>query len=418
MRAVALIFIWLTGLLGPAGVIGPVGVLYLTGLAALPTPVQGQELGALARVLPDETRLEQSRGNLTLTLGLSQGVPYRVYTLADPHQLVLEFSDVTWTGLDTEDLVSADAGPVAVGGLAPGWSGLVIPLGGPFLLEGSALRQGAGKARLTVELKRGSEAAFRAASGAPASAVALTRSAPAPEAPDDTVVVVIDPGHGGVDPGAERGGVKEADLMLMMALELRDALRRAGDFEVHLTRTEDVFTSLPARASLARQLGADAFISLHADALEEGYAEGATAYVLADEATDAASALLAERHNRADILAGVDLGGQGDEIATILLDLARLDIGPRSSTLQDDVVKGLEGRGARLNSNPRRAADFAVLRSADVPSVLVEVGFLSSERDRLELQSPEKRGRIIRGLADGIKSWSEADRVERALLRQ
>ncbi|MEL6915119.1 MAG: N-acetylmuramoyl-L-alanine amidase [Pseudomonadota bacterium] len=373
---------------------------------------------APARLLPGESRLDQARGRLTLTLALSRGVPYRVYTLADPHRLVLEFADMRWPGPDAPVLATRDAGPAVLGGLAPGWSGLVVPLKAPFVLERSAFRQGEGRATLTVELARRSEEAFRAAAGAPSSALAPRRSAPRAAAAGGDMVVVIDPGHGGVDPGAERGGVREADLMLLMALELRDALRRAGDFDVHLTRDADVFTSLPARAALARQLGADAFISLHADALEEGYAEGATAYVLADEATDAASALLAERHNRADILAGVDLGGQGDEIATILLDLARLDIAPRSATLQGDVVRGLAGRGARLNSNPRRAADFAVLRSADVPSVLVEVGFLSSDRDRLELQSPEKRGRIIRGLADGIKNWAEADRAERALLRQ
>ncbi|MEO1796326.1 MAG: N-acetylmuramoyl-L-alanine amidase [Pseudomonadota bacterium] len=399
MRAVLFVLIWLSSL-----------VLASASLA--------QELTALARVLPEETRVTQSRGKITLSLGLSQGVPYRVYTLADPNQLVLELSQVTWAGLETEELSARDAGPVSVGALATGWSGLVMDLGGPFQFIESSVDEVRDGVVLRVLLERTSDEAFAEASGLPPTSVALTRSAPYAAPAEDSFIIVIDPGHGGVDPGAERDGVKEADLMLLMARELRDSLRRSGDVDVYLTRDEDTFVSLPARAALARQLGADAFISLHADALEEGYAEGATTYTLAEEASDAASALLAERHNRADILSGVDLGGQGDEIATILLDLARLDIAPRSEALSVQIVGALAAAGARLNSNPRRAADFAVLRSADIPSVLIEVGFLSSERDRIELQSPEKRGRIISGLADGILSWASADLADRALLRQ
>ncbi|MEM9349746.1 MAG: N-acetylmuramoyl-L-alanine amidase [Pseudomonadota bacterium] len=397
MRAVFLVFIWLWGLVAPAF---------------------GSDLTALARVVPDETRVEQSLGRVTLTIGLSQGVPYRVYTLAEPNQLVLEFSEVNWAGLEASDLETRSAGPAHVGKLAPGWSGFVLELRGPFQIEESAVVTGDALARLTVTLKRTSQEEFAAASGLPSTSVAMLRSAPATASDDDDFVVVIDPGHGGVDPGAERGGVREAELMLMMARELRDGLRRAGGFDVHLTRDDDLFVSLPARATMARRLKADAFISLHADALESGYAEGATVYTLSKEATDAASALLAERHNRADMLGGVDLGGQEDEIAAILLDLARLETTPRSAALAGSVLDGLKGVGARLNSNPQRAADFAVLRSADVPSVLVEVGFLSSERDRIELQSPEKRGRIIDGLVQGIESWAESDEAERARMRQ
>ncbi|MEM6895953.1 MAG: N-acetylmuramoyl-L-alanine amidase [Pseudomonadota bacterium] len=391
-------------------------VFFLALLGAL--PAFGQDLTALARPVAEDTRLDQARGEVSLTLGLTQGVPYRVYTLADPNQLVLELSEVSWTGFDPSDLTTRDAGPVRVGDLAPGWSGLVVDLGGPFALVESALATGDDGATLNVRLRRSSQELFRAASGAPPSSAALRSQGAPADAPQGDVIVVIDPGHGGVDPGAERGGVREADLMLLMARELRDDLRRAGGFEVHLTRDADVFVGLPQRAATARQLRADAFVSLHADALYEGYAEGATVHVLAEEATDAASALLAERLNRTDIIGGVDLGGQDDEVARILLDLARLNTTPRSESLAAAILDGLRQEGARLNSNPSRAANFAVLRSADVPSVLVEVGFLSSEKDRVELQSPEKRGRIIDGLVAGLQLWADGDRAERALLRR
>lgn len=377
-----------------------------------------QDLTALARILPEETRLDQTRGSITLTLGLSQGVPYRVYTRADPPRLFLELSEVAWTGLPLDELTTREAGPPIAGTLAHGWSGFMLPLEDNFTLEEAELRRVDNGALLRVTVSRASDDAFRAASGRPASSVVLQRVAPSTSGDPDAFTVVIDPGHGGVDPGAERGGVVEADLMLVMARELRDALRRATDFEVYLTREEDAFVSLPARAGLARQLRADAFVSLHADALEEGYAEGATIYTLAETATDAASALLAERHNRADIIAGVNLDGQDDEIARILLELARAETTPRSERLAVAFERALARGGARLNTNPRRAADFAVLRSADVPSVLVEVGFLSSEKDRIELQSPEKRGRIIQGLVEGLSRWAEQDAAERALLRQ
>jgi len=390
-------------------------VLWLLSHAA-PNVVSATELTALARVLPTETRLEQSLGRITLTLGLSQGVPYRVYTIADPPQLVLELSEVAWEGLDTAALETRAAGNVQVGSVAPGWSGFVMDLSGPFQLEESTVVGTAAGAELTVLLRRSSDDEFRAASGVPASSVALRRlQEPEALSEDGRVVVVLDPGHGGVDPGAERGGVREADLMLLMARELREGLRRAGGFDVHMTRDADVFVSLPARASLARRLGADAFVSLHADALEAGYAEGATVHTLSREATDSASALLAERLNRADILSGVDLGGQDDEIATVLLDLAQLDTSPRSDELARTIIAALDTAGARLNSNPQRSANFAVLRSADVPSVLVEVGFLSSERDRIELQSPEKRGRIIEGLVRGLESWAAEDQARAGL---
>lgn len=377
-----------------------------------------QELSALARVVPEATQIEQWRGSVTLELGLTQGVPYRVYTLAEPNQLVIELSEVDWRGFDPAPLTTRRAGPVRVGMLAPGWSGLVMDLDGPFELTESGMKAVETGAVLTVSLMRTSQAAFAASSGAPPSSAAIMTAAPAPKDAKDALVIVIDPGHGGIDPGAERGGVKEAALMLMMARELRDALRREGGFDVHLTREGDDFVSLPARAAMARKLGADAFISLHADALAEGFAEGATAYTLADEATDTASALLAERHNRSDMISGVDLGGQDDAVARILLDLMRVETAPRSERLAYALLDGLEDAGARLNSNPRRAADFAVLRSADVPSVLIEVGFLSSQRDRIELQSPEKRGRIITGLARGLGAWAATDAADRALLRQ
>ncbi|MGR3466693.1 MAG: N-acetylmuramoyl-L-alanine amidase [Shimia sp.] len=375
------------------------------------------EPAAFARVEPARVSLEQSRREVRLSLGLTAPVPFRIYALDAPRRIVVEMSEVAWDGLDTAPLAGRRVSGVSVGELAPGWSGLVIDLSQPFVIESAQMRTSAGDAALDVVLRRASAEVFAARAGPPSVRAAI--EGPPPARPDDgRIVVVLDPGHGGKDPGAVVEGVEEAELMLRLAREMQEALRREGGYDVHLTRDGDTFLGLAPRAAMARRLGADLFISLHADTVAAGEAEGAAAHVLADDASDAASALLAQRLNRDHILAGVDLTGHDDQVAAILLDIARQDTAPRSAALAAALVAGLDHAGARLNTRPRRAGNFAVLRSADVPSVLVEVGFLSSKRDRIDLQSPEKRGRIVQGLTQGITTWVEADRARAQLIRR
>ena len=199
--------------------------------------------------------------------------------------------------------------------------------------------------------------------------------------------MVLDPGHGGIDPGAERDDVAEKDLMLSLARALRDALVRAG-VEAILTRDDDIFVALETRVAIAHHQEADLFISLHADSLSEGGAKGATVYTLSDEASDAATEHLAARHNRADIIAGADLTGSDDQVAGVLLDLARQETEPRSASLAQVLVAGMTEAGGPMNRHPLRRAGFSVLKSADIPSVLVEVGFLSNKRDLNNLRDP------------------------------
>ena len=241
---------------------------------------------------------------------------------------------------------------------------------------------------------------------------------PAPPGDDTVRVVVIDPGHGGIDPGAERGGTVEADLMLQLSLELAEALARAGDYRPVLTREADIFVPLNERITIARAAGADLFLSLHADALEDEVTRGASVYTLTEEAADAASQRMAERHERGDLLAGLDLSGQDDTVATVLMDLARLETGPASERLATEIVLGFEDAGARLNSRPRRTAQLAVLGAADFPSVLVEVGFLSNAEDRALIASAEGRAVIVAGLVRAIQRWDADDRARDPLVRQ
>jgi len=233
------------------------------------------------------------------------------------------------------------------------------------------------------------------------------------------VRVVLDPGHGGIDPGAEYGGMNEADLMLTFARELRVELLRAGGFDIVLTRDADVFVPLETRISIARAAEADLFISLHADSLPEaaGQAHGATVYTLSEEASDEASQTLAERHDGADLMAGVDLSGQGDEIALVLMEMARMETQPRADRLAAHLVDGITDATGRMNSRPLRSASFSVLKSPSVPSVLVELGFLSSPRDREKIASPEWRAKAAAGMRAALQAWAAEDATRARLFR-
>jgi N-acetylmuramoyl-L-alanine amidase len=227
--------------------------------------------------------------------------------------------------------------------------------------------------------------------------------------PGRRLTIMLDPGHGGVDPGAVRGDVHEADIALAFARELREALRRDGRFDVEMTRDADLFVSLEARIVAARAAGADVFLSIHADAVPEGLARGAQVWTLAEEATSRAGALLAERHDRTGLIGGLDLSGQDDAVAGVLMDLARAETTPRTDALADALIHALRAAEIRLHPRPRERAAFSVLKAPDIPSVLVEIGFMSSPGELELLQSPEWRRRAAAALADGLIAWAEAD---------
>ncbi len=400
-------------------------VLALALATAWASGAASQGLTALARV--DAARsgvADADGGGVELTLALSQPVPYRVFTLDAPRRLVMDFSEVAWAGLDATGFVQTDAvAEAAMGGYRPGWSRLVLALARPLAIESAGMQTAEG-AVVTVRLGETTAEAFAARSGTPASALFSlpdpVKLAPPARRQDGSrpVVVVLDPGHGGIDPGAERGGAVEAELMLTFARELREELLRAGGFEVMLTRDEDVFVPLEMRQSIARAAGADVFLSLHADVLAEGRASGATIYTLSEDASDVASEKLAERHDRGDLLAGVDLTEHDDVVASVLMDLARIETAPRNDRLADALVANLRDHIGDMHKRPRLEASFSVLKAADIPSVLIELGFMSSERDLENLLSPDWRASAAEGIRAALQAWAVEDAAEAALLRQ
>lgn len=386
----------------------------------LAMPASAEELSALARLdIGGSVLAESADGGLNLTFDVSQPVPWRVRFLSAPPRLILDTREVDWTGVQRL-AVPAPVLALRAGGFRAGWSRLVIELSGPQALISAEMTTEAERAQIHIRLAPTDPDTFAAEAGKPdlpewAVPDQAEMMAPLAEG-GGPLVIVLDPGHGGIDPGAERDGATEANLMLTFARELKEVLLRDGRFAVVLTRDEDIFVPLETRTSIARTAEADLFLSLHADALAEGEAQGATVYTLADEATDAASAALAERHDRNDLLAGVDLSEQDDVVADVLMDMARTETQPRTERLAKAIVAAIKAAEIRMHRKPHQTAGFSVLKSPDIPSVLLELGFLSSERDHMRLSDPEWRAKMAEAIRVAVLAWAEDEDALRALM--
>jgi N-acetylmuramoyl-L-alanine amidase len=385
-------------------------------LLLLPLPLRAEELSALARVDPLRSALVATGKGLELRLALSQPIPWRVRMLDNPPRLVIDTREVDWSGAEVLAMVRP-ALAMRAGSFRPGWSRLVLELDGPYRLARAEMTTGP-TVRIDIALEKTDAESFQREAARPdLPEWGLPDAAElAPPMTEGTgpIVVVLDPGHGGIDPGAERDGQSEAALMLTFARELKETLLRDGRFQVVMTRDEDVFVPLETRTSIARDAGANLFLSLHADALTEGDAQGATIYTLADEASDAASAALAERHDRDDLLAGVDLTDQDDVVAEVLMDMARVETQPRTDRLAKAVVGAIKAAEIRMHRRPHQQGGFSVLKSPDIPSALLEVGFLSSDRDFKRLSDPAWRANLAQAVVQGIIAWSVEDAALRA----
>lgn len=402
MRAVLILILWLGSLVPGAAV--------------------AEGLSALARLDPGASSVRADGAGFAADLAISQPVPWRVRVLDNPPRLILDAREVDWTTLSAVKVDAPQVAGMRAGIFRAGWSRLVVEMTGPFLVSLAEMKTGGNGAAIRLALTPATAEAFAAAAALPEPAEwampepALLPSGPAGGAADDGVLtVVLDPGHGGIDPGAERDGLKEADLMLAFARELKELLLRDGRFAVVMTREEDVFVPLETRVSVARAAGADVFLSFHADALAEGEAQGATIYTLSDAATDEASAALAERHDRDDLLAGVDLSAQDDVVASVLMDMARTETAPRIDRLALAIEAAIRAAKLRMHRHPRQEAGFSVLKSPDIPAVLLELGFLSSSRDMKRLSDTEWRAAMAGAVRQALVAWAEEDRAIRAL---
>ena len=395
--------------------------LILAFLVSL-SPVAAQETARIdmgASALVQTGRGWWGNPPLELRLTLDKAVPFRTYIVGDPTRLIVDMRGVDLNGISAQELFGADKVPgIRWGRHRRGWSRVVIELPGPYRIETSAMRTTAPQPELHIALKPVSEKDF----APPPSATAALRDLPDPAeveavAPDEEFVVVLDPGHGGFDPGTQVDGQTEANLVLTFALELRKALQDRG-VTVVMTRDDDSFVRLEHRMTAARDAKADLFMSLHADALPEGQAAGATVYIWNPKADQQASQQLVSRHDRDDLISGIDLAGYDDALTSALMDFARTDTQPRSENFAKWLTSRMALMGIGLHGRPVQGAAFSVLKSPDMPSVLLELGFMSDENDRANLLNPLWRQRMVAVLCEAIMGWKQDEVARSALMRR
>ncbi len=341
---------------------------------------------------------------------LSRKIEIRTFTLADPYRVVIDIPQVTFrlshrTGESGRGLVKA----FRYGLIMQGGSRIVLDLAKPARIERAFVLDAAEgqPARLIVDLVATDRESFmRAIAPAqpPPPPQPARAAAPAANA-DPRPLIVIDPGHGGIDNGTRApSGESEKTLVLDFALLLRDHIEKSGKYRVLMTRTDDTFVPLAERVRIARANQAALFISIHADALRrgDGEAQGATIYTLSDTASDAEAARLAEAENRADVIAGINLAAEPDNIAGILIDFAQRET--KAYSLQFARLLAAELKSvARLHKHPLKSAGFKVLKAPDVPSVLLELGYVSNQQDLKQLTSDTWRTRTAASTARAIE---------------
>jgi N-acetylmuramoyl-L-alanine amidase len=266
-------------------------------------------------------------------------------------------------------------------------------------------------ARLVLDLSATDRASFmhNMALTARQARVAAVRSElpSAHDSGDPRPLIVLDPGHGGIDTGAVAPtGQNEKDIVLTFALLLRDKLEHTGKYRVAMTRSDDTFIPLGERVRFARAQQASLFVSIHADFIprREGQAEGASVYTLSDKASDEEAAKLADVENRSDAIAGVDLSSEPDDVANILIDLAQRETKTFSTQFARTLVGELKAT-IRMHQHPLKSAGFKVLKDPDVPSVLLELGYVSTKADLVNLESPQWRSRTADSLVQAIDTF-------------
>jgi N-acetylmuramoyl-L-alanine amidase len=375
----------------------------------------GRADSVLAAELPVATdaRLGGDEARTRFVLDLTKPVGVSAFTLADPYRVVLDLPQVTFQlpakiGETGRGLVKA----FRFGLVMPGGSRIVLDATAPVRVEKAFVIDAVDSqpARLVLDLVAIDRDGFLRN-------IALENRPRRSEPPakidrdaknaDPRPLVVLDPGHGGLDSGTVApSGDTEKAIVLEFAQQLRDKLEKSGKYRVAMTRTDDRFVPLADRVQLARSRQAALFLSIHADALphRDSEARGASIYTLSETASDAEAARLAEAENRADVIAGVDLSAEPNDVADILIDLAQRETKAFSANLAHALVKELKAT-SRLHKHPLKSAGFRVLKAPDVPSVLIELGYVSSSQDLKYLLSDAWRARATDSIAQAITTF-------------
>jgi N-acetylmuramoyl-L-alanine amidase len=390
-------------------------LLALAGTMAQAAPRQGVEATAV--------RLFETGETTTFELTISKGLTAQVYTLANPYRVVLDLPDLSFrlgpaAGQKGRGVVSA----FRFGLFAEHKARVVMDTKGPVRIASAGMTRvpGSKALKLAVVLEPMDAKAFGAGTGATLAAALPSDLGAGILAPDNAErkhrenskpVIVIDPGHGGIDPGAlGANNVAEKSIVLSVALQLKTALAKTRRYDVKLTRTDDVFVSLDRRLKFSAENDADLFISLHADSIEEkSFAEsvrGATVYTLSDRASDEQARIMADKENASDLIAGIgaESSGGGEEVKSILIDLLKRETSNFSAGFSQVLVKKL-GNAITMSRIPRKSAAFKVLKQPHAPSVLVELGYMSNSTEEQEMMTGAWQAKVAEAIASAVQAY-------------
>lgn len=399
-------------------------VLVTAAFVGLSQPVLAAELAATTASVPSATapllaysgRMAGDDARTRLVIDFDRRPDISVHYVANPYRVLIDLPETVFSLNKDEVAARGVFSEIRYGAMAAGRSRIVLTAKSPVSVVASEVREeaGGGGYKLVLDAAAVTEAAFseqmnkqewREISTPNAAAGEQLLPGAAADA-DGQFVIAVDAGHGGIDNGAQGAvsGTHEKIVTLAFAKELVAALNALPATQAFLTRDKDEFLSLPQRVRLARDRSANLFISVHADTLRQKDIRGATVYTISDKASDSLAANLAERENLSDEIAGITLDGEPAEVADILIDLTRRETQAFSISLAKEVVGSFEGQ-VNLINNPHRHAGFRVLKAPDVPSVLLELGFLSNKEDEQLLLDPAWQKKVAGLLAQAVQRY-------------
>lgn len=373
----------------------------------------GRAAAAESTVRASAVRIGVHGEETRFVVELSGPVRHRVFAIAHPNRIVVDLPRLDW---QTRQEGPRHTNPVIksyrFGSFTAGANRIVIELRQPAAVARSFVippRGAVKEYRFVLDLKPVSQEAFLASVRAPAKVRRdglEVRQPSKRRARRKKPMVVLDPGHGGIDPGT-RGPLStlEKNVTLAVARTVRRHLLATGRYRVALTRGGDSFVALRERIAIARKVEGDLFISFHADALAIKSFRGAAVYTLSEKASDDEAAALAKKENKADIIAGIDLGRESGDVRNILIDLAQRETMNRSIRLARFLIGDLQRETQLVRHKKHRFAGFAVLRAPDVPSVLIELGYLSNAADERLLRSPRHHAKLARAIVRAIDRY-------------
>ena len=386
----------------------------VAGLAGPVTPACAQVFDSLP--IATDARLAGDDKETRLIVDLTRKMDVRAFTLSNPYRVVVDLPQTVFqlpskAGETGRGLIKA----FRYGLVMAGGSRIVVDVAKPVRVDRVHVleaREGQ-PARLVLDLAATDRESFMRNMAQQAKALPLSdprkadAAMPRPTG-DPRPLIVIDPGHGGPDTGAKvaDGEIMEKHMVLDFSITLRDQLEKSGKYRVVMTRTDDTFIPLAERVKIARQRQASLFISIHADSLPkaEGDAQGATIYTLSDKPSDSDAAKLAEEENRSDVVAGIDLSREPGDVADILIDLAQRETKGYSHHFARTLVGEMK-TAMRLHKKPLKSASFVVLKAPDVPSVLVELGYMTNKQDLKLLMSETWRAKAADSMVQAVDAF-------------